>query len=424
MDWGVHAYDPTGTNGVDPRNGGIVGSISYDTTRNELDPQYAAAEDWQPGVPDVPVKLYATVDCPGPTPARRATLTEPTSSPPTAPTSAGKLLNTYLSETWEQPTGCTARDVDGGPARPRRRRGRAGPEPGDRRRVHPAPSPRACSSAPYADRPGHSGRQLRCRRQRQLRLRRRLLRRDARRHRPGQPGLQRRHSSTRSPRPTTTWSRRRSQTTQTGDADVQGDRRGGHQHRRRRPDRPAGAAAVLRRCAAHRRRRRRRHRRLPGGRRERHQRRARRRHGARLDPGGQPHLRSTSAARPTRAPPKPRCDTKLVDLNNGKSVVPMFNVFTDVPLPVAAARPDHRRRQLLRRPAGPRCTARRPACRSPRSASTTSPTGWCTTVESDYNGIYDVLMPSTNHISCPTPVGRLRQHVPVRRQRPGRARAR
>ncbi|MEP7034745.1 MAG: SdrD B-like domain-containing protein, partial [Actinomycetota bacterium] len=47
MDWGVHNYDPTGANGIDPRNGGIVGSVSYDTTRNELDPQYAASEDWQ-----------------------------------------------------------------------------------------------------------------------------------------------------------------------------------------------------------------------------------------------------------------------------------------------------------------------------------------------------------------------------------------
>ena len=39
LDWGVHAYDPAGiTGGVDPRNGGIVGTVSYDTTRNELDP--------------------------------------------------------------------------------------------------------------------------------------------------------------------------------------------------------------------------------------------------------------------------------------------------------------------------------------------------------------------------------------------------
>ena len=37
--------------GIDPRNGGIVGTVSYDTTRNELDPRYAAVEDWQPGVP-------------------------------------------------------------------------------------------------------------------------------------------------------------------------------------------------------------------------------------------------------------------------------------------------------------------------------------------------------------------------------------
>src|SRR5690606_14736196 len=28
-----------------------------------------------------------------------------------------------------------------------------------------------------------------------------------------------------------------------------------------------------------------------------------------------------------------------------------------------------------------------------------------TTVESDYNGFYDVLLPSTDHISCPTPSG-------------------
>ena len=40
-------------NGIDPRNGGIVGSVSYDTTRNELDPRYAAVEDWQPSIPDL-----------------------------------------------------------------------------------------------------------------------------------------------------------------------------------------------------------------------------------------------------------------------------------------------------------------------------------------------------------------------------------
>ena len=112
VDWGVHAYDATGTNGVDPQNGGIVGSISYDTTRNELDPQYAAAEDWQPGVSNIPVELYATVPCPGdgsvPCDAAGAHALAPDGS-----LARGNLLNTYVSETWERPKDCTARDVNG-----------------------------------------------------------------------------------------------------------------------------------------------------------------------------------------------------------------------------------------------------------------------------------------------------------------------
>jgi uncharacterized repeat protein (TIGR01451 family) len=112
IDWGVHAYDPTGANGVDPQNGGIVGSISYDTTRNELDPQYAVAEDWQPGVQGITVELHAPVPCltnPGtPCDARGDYELNPDGS-----YAQGKLLNTYVSETWEKPTGCIARDVDG-----------------------------------------------------------------------------------------------------------------------------------------------------------------------------------------------------------------------------------------------------------------------------------------------------------------------
>ena len=41
LDWGVHSYDADGlTGGIDPRNGGIVGTVSYDTTRNELDARF------------------------------------------------------------------------------------------------------------------------------------------------------------------------------------------------------------------------------------------------------------------------------------------------------------------------------------------------------------------------------------------------
>ena len=52
IDWGVHPYDPTGTsNGVDPQNGGIVGSVSYDTTRNELDPSTRPPKTGSPASP-------------------------------------------------------------------------------------------------------------------------------------------------------------------------------------------------------------------------------------------------------------------------------------------------------------------------------------------------------------------------------------
>ncbi|MDT4947296.1 MAG: hypothetical protein QOH14_4029, partial [Pseudonocardiales bacterium] len=112
IDWGVHAYDPTGANGVDPQNGGIVGSVSYDTTRNELDPQYAAAEDWQPGVSGLTVDLFATVPCP----ADGSVACDARGDHALAADGSlarGKLLNTYVSETWQTPTDCAARDVNG-----------------------------------------------------------------------------------------------------------------------------------------------------------------------------------------------------------------------------------------------------------------------------------------------------------------------
>ena len=121
MDWGVHSYDANGTNGVDPQNGGIVGTVSYDTTRNELDPRYAAVEDWQPGVSGLTVDLYAPVDCPldGVTPC------DPTGRYVLNADGSymnGPLLNTYVTETWSMPGAnnnangdgeCIPRDVDG-----------------------------------------------------------------------------------------------------------------------------------------------------------------------------------------------------------------------------------------------------------------------------------------------------------------------
>ncbi len=113
IDWGVHAYDATGANGIDPLNGGIVGTVSYDTTRNELDPRYAAVEDWQPSISDLTVGLYAPVLC--------GTTGAPCDDrgdyelAPDGSYARGKLLNTYLTETWERPKDCIARNVDGNP---------------------------------------------------------------------------------------------------------------------------------------------------------------------------------------------------------------------------------------------------------------------------------------------------------------------
>jgi hypothetical protein len=39
-------------------NGGISGLVIYAATRNEFDPRLAAAEDYEPGVPNVPINLY------------------------------------------------------------------------------------------------------------------------------------------------------------------------------------------------------------------------------------------------------------------------------------------------------------------------------------------------------------------------------
>ena len=113
LDWGVRRYDATGaTNGVEPRNGGIVGTVSYDTTRNELDPRYAAVEGWQPGIPDLTVNLWEPVKCGtnqgAPCDARNQYEYDTDGS-----YKKGKLLNSVLTEVWEQPTDCIARDANG-----------------------------------------------------------------------------------------------------------------------------------------------------------------------------------------------------------------------------------------------------------------------------------------------------------------------
>ena len=62
LDWGVQAYG-TGTDywsgdtakpAPKDENGAIVGTVTYDVTRNEFDPAYSVQEDYQPGVSGIP----------------------------------------------------------------------------------------------------------------------------------------------------------------------------------------------------------------------------------------------------------------------------------------------------------------------------------------------------------------------------------
>ena len=121
VDWGIHAYDPLGTSGgIDPRNGGIVGTVSYDTTRNELDPRYAVVEDWQPGIPGATVNLYAPVAC-GTTAGSPCDTANKYELNVDGSMKHGNLLNNYTTEEWQQPTSgaantdCVARDINGAP---------------------------------------------------------------------------------------------------------------------------------------------------------------------------------------------------------------------------------------------------------------------------------------------------------------------
>lgn len=98
LDWGVKPY-------VRGENGGIVGTVTYDVTRNELDPRLAAAEDWQPSIPGMTVNLYHAVRNPDGSYA-----TDPDGS-----YTKGALIDSVTTESWERPTGCVARDVDGVP---------------------------------------------------------------------------------------------------------------------------------------------------------------------------------------------------------------------------------------------------------------------------------------------------------------------
>jgi hypothetical protein len=399
VDWGVHSYDPSGGNGVDPRNGGIVGSVSYDVTRNELDPQYAASEDWQPGVPNVPVDLYAPVDC-GTHAGTPCDADDRYELAPDGSYAKGKLLNTYVSESWQSPTGCTARDLDGNPLQHGvdeavlavnqetdgicipafSQSTQFGTYPADQGTPDASfgatvngnygfgdgcfngtldasdPAAPVCTGGDFATLPAGDY----------------LVSLDIPDDRTGNPMYKVTGEEDinigngnqlvpQVPPPACAGALHT--------VDLSGDQTDGYPELA--GDGTNGAPAGVTVPAS-----------TPVD------------NATFLDIGGSPY----------EGQPKPRCDTKLVELNNGKSVVPMFNVFTDVPLP-------SRMRGIIiddvNFSVDPKSTVY-----GEKAGVPWVPIGiydfsnrLMTTVESDYNGFYDVLMPSTNQINCPTPSG-------------------
>ncbi len=128
IDWGVQPYTA-------PSNGGIAGTVSYDTTRNELDPANAASESYQPGIPDVTVRLFPSVPCTATTDADKANscrqgkaivplkVDDPANpgtlidnpAPDRGSLVKGPQLDSTTSETWSAPRGCTAYNFLGDP---------------------------------------------------------------------------------------------------------------------------------------------------------------------------------------------------------------------------------------------------------------------------------------------------------------------
>ncbi|MEW6181573.1 MAG: pectin esterase [Bacillota bacterium] len=87
IDWGMHEYPLPGPGGADVTNGGISGIVYYATMRNEIDPRYAAAEDYEPGIPGVTLHLYRL-----------------------NPDGSTVLINSAQTDAWQHPTGCVRPD--------------------------------------------------------------------------------------------------------------------------------------------------------------------------------------------------------------------------------------------------------------------------------------------------------------------------
>ncbi|MBX0329243.1 hypothetical protein K2Z83_16335 [Oscillochloris sp. ZM17-4] len=130
LNWAVQRYNALPfprrdtNNELIPQNGGIVGTVSYDTTRNELNPRELAVENWQVGIPGLTVDMYRPVSCAGYTLQPGETCVQNPTGPgsyvadSTGALKQGVLLNQTVTESWVRPQDCVARGPDGTPLDP------------------------------------------------------------------------------------------------------------------------------------------------------------------------------------------------------------------------------------------------------------------------------------------------------------------
>ncbi|KQU69438.1 IPT/TIG domain-containing protein [Phycicoccus sp. Root101] len=125
VDWGVEPVPGA-------ENGGIAGTVTYDVTRNELDPADAATEGYQPGIPGIDVHLYASKPCTATTDEDKAntcrqgkeivplkvtgpdgTLVDNPDPQRGALARGPELADSTTTEEYAPPRGCTARKYNG-----------------------------------------------------------------------------------------------------------------------------------------------------------------------------------------------------------------------------------------------------------------------------------------------------------------------
>jgi hypothetical protein len=124
VDWAIHPYetDPAVIAQGYPANGGIVGEAVYNTTIAENPAKFNSSQDNEPGIPDLTMHLYWPVKC---DPAADGGacklfttsfgseyyLTNPDGTLQHGP----EAMPPYTTETWRRPVDCVARDVNMNP---------------------------------------------------------------------------------------------------------------------------------------------------------------------------------------------------------------------------------------------------------------------------------------------------------------------